>query len=397
MKNFYLYYQKIGFEYLETMDFEKAFDAFRRSLEINPYNLFLISRIADFFNKNSHAFSYLPILTEFLNNALRFKGEHSPVYEIASSASYINKKIMQNGLSVHSLNNFDFSEKLSECKRPKIVLLTCVWRRHELTKIVLSYYEKVREYLAEHVDITLLAIGSEGQASRRICEQHGFNYLEYKNIPLSDKWEFGVKSSQAFDPDGVVIVGSDDLISHSLFKSYAELLHEGYLFCGLSDGYFMDLKNPESILYWKGYGGLKSQQGMPWRLNETIGMGRFYSRTLLELIDYSLWGGVKINKGLDSIAKERLFSLGILPVLKQHAVPLFIENNRFLFGQVAMRMEDLGGIALDVKTFGENITSIDSYYKSKESCEFIPSAKIDFEKYFFPDTMDSLFKLAVDT
>lgn len=388
--DFYLFHQNMGDKSLAEENYIDAIKHYKRSLEINPFNLLLISRVADIILKVPNTFFFPPFILDALKKALIKKGENSSVYEFCSSVSYVNKKIMQ---AHHVASPIDWSavdRPISFSKPLRFVLLTCVWQRPALTEVILSYYQGVAKRLIGQIELVLLAVGSEGKISRQLCERYGFYYLEHENLPLSDKWEYGLKNARHLNPDAVITVGSDDLLSVPLFHSYANLLNEGYLFCGLGDGYFLDLADPERITYWKGYGGLNREQGMPWRLNETLGMGRMYSRLLLERVDYSLWQGKHVNKGLDGFAKERLFALGMLAVLKEHAIPILVNNEKILFGQVAMQMKDIGAVAVDIKSPGANVTDMSGYKKSKESFMIIDDSWGYLSKHFPKDTIHSL-------
>lgn len=395
LQNSYLYHQKLGNAFACEKNYNEALIHYNNAFTLNPFNLLLISQIADVIVKNPDAICLFPLLPNALRKALKKRGERHSVYEVAPSVSYVSQKIMHAHHAIQSVLHSGLSGGTDVSSPLRLVLLTCVWRRPALTEVVLSYYQEIAKQLTGQIDLVLLAVGSEGRASRQLCERYGFHYLEHKNLPLSDKWEFGLKNSRQFGPDGVITAGSDDLLSLSLFQRYVEFLKEGYLFCGLRDGYFLDLANSEKMLYWKGYGGLNRECGMPWRLNETLGMGRMYSRLLLEQIDYSLWDGKHINKGLDGVAKERLFSLGMLAVLKEHAVPISVGDQEFLFGQVAMRMNELGAFALDIKSPGENVTDMNGYRKSEEACEIIDDAWSCLKKHFPQNTLDSLKALSI--
>lgn len=395
LKDFYFSNQKNGNDCIYNNNYHGAFLHYSRALELNPFNLLFISQIADIVIKEPDADRLFPLLSDALKNALEKRGERASVYEIASSVSYVSQKIIRAHHVIQPLAYSGLSVASDASKPLRLVLLTCVWQRPALTEIVLAYYQKIAKELRGQIDLVLLAVGSEGKNSRQLCERYGCHYLEHKNLPLSDKWEFGLKNARQLGADGVIIAGSDDLLSLSLFQRYAELLDEGYLFCGLSDGYFLDLADPEKMLYWKGYGGLNRERGMPWRLNETLGMGRMYSRSLLEWIDYSLWQDKHINKGLDGAAKDRLFDLGMLSVLKEHAVPISIEDRKLLFGQAAMRMNDLGVFALDIKSPGENVTSMMDYNQAKDAYQIIDNSWIYLEKYFPSETISSLKKLSI--
>lgn len=218
---------------------------------------------------------------------------------------------------------------------PRLVLLTCVYQRAHLTAVVLAAYQRIQRNLAGVVDLHLLAVGSEGIASQSLCEQFGFDYLEHRNSPLSDKWNAGILATRAYDPDGVIIVGSDDLVSENLFRVYGEKLTEGLDFFGLRDLYFYNAIS-QRLGYWSGYG-----TASPDRMDEPIGCGRCYSRSLLRATDWNLWPHAQARESLlDELTMVHLQRCGFAPV--------------------AFPMEQLGVRAVDVKV-GKNITPFSAY------------------------------------
>ncbi|MGI0501005.1 hypothetical protein, partial [Limnospira platensis] len=154
----------------------------------------------------------------------------------------------------------------------KIVIYTCVWQRPELTQVVLSHYSYLKQELSGKIQLELLAVGSQGKNSQQLCESCGFDYVDYPNLPLSAKWEYGLNCCAHYDPDAVIIVGSDDIISQSLIEFYDQKLQEGLIFMGIKDGYFFDAMSGEMI-FWKGYPRLDVR-----RFGETIGMARCLAR-----------------------------------------------------------------------------------------------------------------------
>ena len=78
----------------------------------------------------------------------------------------------------------------------------------------------LKEELKDVLNLELVAVGSEGDKSKNICEESGFNYFEYENQPMSEKWNFGLQMTKKFNPDAVIIIGSDDLIDKPLLKFY---------------------------------------------------------------------------------------------------------------------------------------------------------------------------------
>ncbi len=274
----------------------------------------------------------------------------------------------------------------------KIVIYTCVWRRPELTRIVLSYYSGLKKELSGKIQLELLAVGSEGDASRKLCEDCGFDYFEYANQPLSAKWEYGINRCADYDPDGVIIVGSDDLISQNLIEFYDSQLKNNMVFCGLKDGYFFDVSQ-ESLILWTGY----SLQTDPTRVGETIGMGRCLSRVLLDKLGFSIWKGLDINRGLDGAMSQKLFQLGLQILDYDNCVVAKVDNQEVRIGHCGFEMAEIGVCAVDIK-FAENLTDFELYEKWSSSPVVPPVNPWDIvEKYLPHSIVNQLKELAILT
>lgn len=403
--NFYLFHEREGRNALDRGCINLAREHYSRSLMLNPANFWLISRVAKHIYENPEFYPLADLLNDAVSNALRFLGDSRNVFDLTGVASILQSRIIRSEIACNLSTQFDLQDRAilnvnlcdltSQKPLRRFVLLTCVWKRPALTEIVLAYYQELKARLADKLDLVLLAVGSEGCSSRQLCEGNGFDYLEFPNHPLSAKWEQGLKHCRTYRPDGVVITGSDDLLSESLFLGYCSMLDKGVLFCGFTDGIFLDLQSPAESVRWRGYGGRTVEYGMPWRLNETIGMGRFFSKPLLEHLDYSLWAGEPINKGLDARAKERLRGLGMHPVLEGDEVPICLNGQLYAFGQLAIQMDRFDGLAVDIKLPNQNITTLEKYKLSPDSFEYLQDTWVLLGSYFPDETVRALKQLAV--
>lgn len=272
--------------------------------------------------------------------------------------------------------------------KPRLCLLTCLWQRPELSQMVLRYYQGAKNTLAD-VELELVAIGSEGDASRQIAEASDFHYFEHANSPLSAKWNFGLQQTRAFDPDGVVLVGSDDLLSASILNHYARCLQQGDLFVGFLDGCFLDL-GTSSLCQWHGYAGPKWRAR---RLAETIGMGRLLARPLLEALDFSLWDGQRADSRLDQLAQTKLARLGMLPVLYEHKLPVRCGKHTFQFGQLGLQSDSVSGCLVDIKT-PTCITPYARYSAVEGTCTSIEEPWQYLARFFPDETVNSLRALS---
>jgi len=233
----------------------------------------------------------------------------------------------------------------------RICILTALWKRRELSRIVLSHYKEMAENLHPEFDVEIVAVGSTAE-SKGLVEELGIEYVEYPNSPLSCKWDAGLKHCSILDPDVVIIVGSDDLISEGALTGLCERISEGRMMVGLKDMFMLDVKG-KTVNYWSGY-------GIEEREYETIGMGRCYSRKLLDKLNFSFWGGHEVDRGLDHVVTSKISELGHLPLPAGEEVWLDLDGFSYAFGHVGFTLEEIGGFAIDVKT-GLNITKIGDY------------------------------------
>lgn len=178
----------------------------------------------------------------------------------------------------------------------KLAVITTMWKRHELTDYVFGYYSLLKKKLSKEVELELIAAGSEGNISRRIADKHGWHYIETINRPLSRKHDKVLKTAKKFNPDGVVLIGSDDIISDTVFLHYKHYLQDGNTEpMGFRDAYLMW---HDYTGYWSGY--------INHRAGESIGGGRMYPRECLDLLKWSLWGDEHQDVGLDKLVTDKL-------------------------------------------------------------------------------------------
>ena len=397
MKLYYTQYERLGDQFLEMGDLQLAIENYEHSLSINPQNYHLLIKLIDAVVADPNKHGLLKIIDSFGLNLLNSVGRNSSVHHMDRLVSILNRKIMSAKFSYESptlIGENTFANKLARSNLPKVVLLTCTWGRRQLTEIVLSYYQLLRKQIADKVDLILVAVGSEGNISRMICDDCDFHYFEYSNLPLNEKWNFGLRQARVFNADGVVTIGSDDLVTANLFIKYAALLNEGVLFFGLKDAYFFDLSEPTDSIHWHGYGGKLVDNGMPNRLNETIGLARLYSNTLLEHFSYSLWDGPSINRGLDGRAKEKLTNIGMLPILYEQSRNFKSNSSEFKLGQLCQRMSEINVVAVDIKINNQNVTSLNRYKLSKDVFTHLTDPWSLLTKHFPTVTVEKLKSLS---
>lgn len=200
----------------------------------------------------------------------------------------------------------------------KTVITCAMWKRPALTNYVFQYYSRLQNTLMPEIDLRLIAVGSEGDKSRLIAERNGFSYIEYDNAPRNRKLNAVIREAKKHDPDILIPIGSDDIISADYFRNIEP---QSDTLVGLRDLYFLEF-NTKKLGYWSGYKG--------GREGESVGPGRCFSRGILERCDWQPWSqDEELMSGIDASCRRKMFSLGIK--------------------MEAFKMEELGCFAVDIK------------------------------------------------
>ena len=254
-----------------------------------------------------------------------------------------------------------------------VALITAVWKRHELTALVLNRFRNIKDELAGTIDVKLIAVGSEGDASRQLCENHGFAYVEQDNMPLNRKYNAASRLAQESNPDAVYRIDSDDWITSAAITNSLKKIDDGHLAIGLLDLYFLDLVSFK-LGRWPGYGFFNNKKRIwAWRnRGKTVGVGRCFSRELMDELGWEIWDQEsELSKWLDTNCDERLKERG-------HKIKGFT-------------MEGLQTFAMDIKGGGENITT---QTFSNLRIKWVKDAKSKLYQHFPKEEVDSLIELS---
>ena len=253
-----------------------------------------------------------------------------------------------------------------------VALITAVWKRHELTSLVLNRFKNIKDELADTIDVKLIAVGSEGATSRQLCENHGFTYVEQDNMPLNRKYNAASRLAQESNPDAVYRIDSDDWITSAAITNSMMKIDDGHLAVGLLDLYFLDLVSFK-LGRWPGYGFFNNKKRIwAWRnRGKTVGVGRCFSRELMDKLGWEIWDQEpELSKWLDTNCDERLKERG-------HKIKGFT-------------MQQLQTFAMDIKGSGENITT---QTFSNLRIKWVENAKSELYQHFPKEEVDSLIEL----
>lgn len=177
----------------------------------------------------------------------------------------------------------------------KIAICSAVWKR----PAVFEMFAKGIKILMEKTEIEykVFISGSEGSLSKKMVEKYGFTYIEIPNDPLAAKVNAATYAAQFFNPDYILCIGSDDIISPELMKVYETYMRKGIDFIGVTDFYFYDTTSKQAA-YWGGYRDER-------RKGHTAGAGRLISKRLMALWDWGPWEN-KDSKVLDNSMQNKM-------------------------------------------------------------------------------------------
>jgi len=219
----------------------------------------------------------------------------------------------------------------------RVAILTAFWQRPRISMLywrgidrLTACAEKLRVEL-----VTVAVVSPDDPENERLARAYATLVARCPNQPLANKWNAASLSAQRLEPDYVLILGSDDLVSDTLFQGQVVAMQAGVLHSGLLDFYVWNAATHRAA-YWPGYPPGNRRRG------RSIGVGRFYARSVLEQLGWALWPASDRTTGMDGLADERLLRAGV-PLLAQSCT-------------------DWGGVALDVKS-DQNVWAFDRFAK----------------------------------
>lgn len=206
---------------------------------------------------------------------------------------YLQKKNFLN-----NTNNNNYKEEYNQYYSKKIICIMCSYKREKLLDYVLNYLSNINEFFK------IIIVGSDLKEKKivdkyKICEFHMFN-----NFPVNEKWNIGVVESRKYNPDGILILGSDDIVTKEYVRYCKYLLSKNYNIIGVRS-WFSLLKDNDMIsdIAFMGYTDKRLN-------NETLGAGRVISNQILDLLDWNLYKfNIPRNKGLDGESYKKILDI----------------------------------------------------------------------------------------
>jgi hypothetical protein len=169
----------------------------------------------------------------------------------------------------------------------KLAVILPFWKRPNVTKLCFERLEMQRLKFGFDVFVS----GDDEDIVPK-----GWSFLNVTNLPLGNKLNTLIACTT--DYDGVIIMGSDDFISDSIFELYQTIDCKRLVFYGFDDCHIYDV--------WSG----QFKYGVEFGKKNTVGVARLWTKPTLEKMNYELYQPNR-NKGLDSNSKSNMLANGV--------------------------------------------------------------------------------------
>jgi len=175
----------------------------------------------------------------------------------------------------------------------KILVLTPVWGRPGIVQMFLRAFER---YNTGDIELRLVPILSpEDQFFQRFLYMFkGYDYYIYKNRPLGEKKNEGLRYSFRFDWDYLLEMGSDNILNNQVWDIYRD--HWGEDMFGFLNLHIYDIYSKEMV------------ELMDWNDDMCFGAGRMIRRDICEDC-FPLWDW-ELNDSLDTMSRKKILACG---------------------------------------------------------------------------------------
>lgn len=105
----------------------------------------------------------------------------------------------------------------------KVLIWMAVWKRVEVTKLTYRGIDRIRRILKEefNIDSDVFVVSSEEEHTE-LAKSLGHHVFEYKNFPIGEKYDEGLKASMELEWDYMFQMDSNNLVSNDFVRRWVE-------------------------------------------------------------------------------------------------------------------------------------------------------------------------------
>jgi hypothetical protein len=242
--------------------------------------------------------NYNSIYNKLLNSSIYVSKNLTNIFKINNVLDTTKIKINTNLPLVNTVLTKG-NNKLSELKYTsnndiKLIICTCIYKRYELTKFCITQW-----LLSPLYKVIVVYSYDEDYNNLKDINDDRLVLLKYENLPLSNKWNFSVVSAKKYNPDAVMIMGSDDVFTDTYINKIKYYMNRKVDY--ISNNIWLN------CWYFNNKVVISSEKYINRIINDGLGSGRVYSSQVLNCINWNLYLFTKpINKKLDGTSFTKI-------------------------------------------------------------------------------------------
>jgi hypothetical protein len=240
---------------------------------------------------------YTSILNKLLNS-LYVSKNLTNIFKINNILELSKIKINESLPLVKSIdikgNTVLSTTKYNDDNNVKLIICTCVYKRYELTKFCINQW-----LLSPIYKIIVVYSYDEDYNNLKNINDDRLILVKYENLPLSNKWNFSVLSAKKYNPDAIMIMGSDDVFIDTYISKIKYYINRNVDY--ISNNKWLN------CWYFNNKVVISSEKYINRITNDGLGSGRVYSANVLKNINWNLYlFTIPINKKLDGTSFSKI-------------------------------------------------------------------------------------------
>ena len=171
--------------------------------------------------------------------------------------------------------------------------IVCIIPIHDRESITIETVKMLKRQSYPFYSIILVG---DTALEEKIAEETGSHFVKFANRPLSRKIQAGIDEARKFNPDAIMIVGSDDWLTYKYNETYIKYIDD-YDVIGNKEWLVLQVLNNENIELIRGSYNNNRE--------DPVGAGRTITRGLLDRMDWQIYDFNK-ERSLDSFSFKRM-------------------------------------------------------------------------------------------
>jgi len=175
--------------------------------------------------------------------------------------------------------------------------IVCIIPIHDREAITVETVKMLKRQSYPFHEIILVG---DTDLEEKIARETGGHFVRFANRPLSRKIQAGIDEARKFNPDAIMIVGSDDWITYKYNETYLKYI-DNYDIIGNKEWLVLKVLNNENLELVRGNYNNNRE--------DPVGAGRTITRGILDKMNWQIYNFNK-ESSLDSFSFKRMKAQG---------------------------------------------------------------------------------------